>query len=620
MSRSSLDPRRSLPLCALTGLALLLPACIITGLPGDDDSSGDTEGPGDDSGSGGAQDESGEDDGVDETGADDDGTGDTADTGEENSCDPAEQSAHVYQHDGSTDGEHWSLGIHRVSGTFSVYGPLSVDPCSIIEMGDGARIHVGSGGSLQWSGAPGEPIVVTSTKASPAPGDWDHIRVSADSVGPDNVLEHVRIEYGGGSSYYGALHLQDGASLEMHDGSVRHSAGMGMVVDGDAELRGFVGNRLSDNADGALMIAPDHAGDLLEGTYAPNGVEGIHLAGTAVAHDQSWLAHDAPYVASSGFSVGTEVGSARLTVQAGAEIRMGDAADIRVGNLGGLTLEGTEEAPIVIRSAKSTGAPGDWDEIRIADPSVDAYNSFSHVRIEHGGGSYYGAVWVQSGASLSMHDSTIREAGDFGLMVDNGAELRDFSGNSLIDNDGAALSIGAGEVDDLGEGTYGPNGIDGIIVRNGTVDHDAQWLAHGVPLIADAGFAVDTDVGSAVLTLDAGVRIELGDAGDIRVLDNGGLLADGSPEQHVEITSAKGSPAAGDWDEIRFGGGSLDAANLLRYTDISYGGGSYYGMLWVQSGTSVALDHVTFTAPGGGCDIVRDGSVDAVATSFVECP
>lgn len=617
MSRSSFDPRLALAPLTLAGLALLMPACIISGLPGDDDdTTEDTDGA-DDAGSDDGADESGED-GADETGGDETGGADET-GGLENTCDEDEVEDHVYQHDGSTDGEHWPLGIHVVSGTFDVRGPLSVDPCSIIQMNDGARIRVTSGGSLQWQGAPGEPITVTSAKVSPAPGDWDHIRFSADSVGPDNVLSYVIVEYGGGS-YYGAIHLQDGASVSMSDSAVLHSGGMGMVVDGDAELRDFYGNTLTHNAEGALMIAPDHAGDLLEGTYAPNDVEGIHLAGSPVAHDQTWLAHDAPYVAGSGFSVQTEVGSAHLTVEAGAEIRMGDAADIRVGNLGGLTLAGTAEAPIAIRSAKSTGAPGDWDEIRIADPSVDAHNAFSHVLIEHGGGSYYGSVWVQSGASLSMHDSTVREAGDFGLLVDNGGELRDFTGNSMVDNDGAAMSVGAGEVDDLGAGTYGPNGIDGIIVRNGTVDHDAQWLDPSVPFIASDGFSVGTDFGSAVLTLSAGVRIELGDAGDIRVQENGGLTADGTSDDHVVITSAKGSPAAGDWDELRFGGGSLDAANLLRYTDISYGGGSYYGMLWVQSGTSVALDHVTFTDPGGGCDIVRDGTIDSVSTNFVECP
>ncbi|MEM7151817.1 MAG: right-handed parallel beta-helix repeat-containing protein [Myxococcota bacterium] len=601
-------------LSTLAALALGLSACVIPEFPDldDDDAAGTGEADTDDPAT--TTDEP-EDDGADET-AGDDGMDDAGMM--PSLCDPEQVAAQVYQHQGSTDGEHWSMGIHIVSGTFTVYGPLSADPCTVIQMNDGARLTVAGGGSLQWQGAPGERITVTSAKTSPAPGDWDHVRIQADAVGPDNVIEFVDFEYGGGS-YYGALHLQDGASLEMHDSSVRYSAGLGMVLDGAAELRDFTDNTLTDNATGALSISPDHAGDLGEGAYAPNTVEGIFLHGGSVRHDQTWLAHDAPYVANSGFGIDTSAGSAHLTVEAGAQFRMGDAADIRVGSLGGLTLAGTAADPIVIGSIKSTGEPGDWDEIRIHDDSVDDFNRFSHVILEHGGGSYYGMVWVHSGASLTMNDCTLREAADFGMLVDGGAALPGFEHNTFTANGGAALSVGANEVDSLGTGTYGPNAIDGIIVRSATVDHDARWLDLGVPLLASTGFSVGTDLGSAILTLDPGTRLHLGDAGDIRVRSNGALTTDGTAEQRVQLSSSKASPAAGDWDELRFEDGSLAAHNQLRYTDISYGGGSYYGMLWVHDGTSVSLDNVTFDAPGGGCDLLRDGTVDAVATSFVEC-
>ena len=250
---------------------------------------------------------------------------------------------------------------------------------------------------------------------------------------------------------------------------------------------------------------------------------------------------------------------------------------------------------------------------------MDDFNQFSHVILEHGGGSYYGMLWVQDGASLTMSDCTLREAGDFGMLVDGGATLHGFDNNTFTANEGAALSIGANEVDALGVGTYGPNGVDGIIVRNATVDHDARWLDPGVPLLASTGFSVGTELGSAILSIDPGTRVQLGDAGDIRVRSNGALTTDGTAEQRVQISSSKASPAAGDWDELRFEDGSLAAHNQLRYTDISFGGGSYYGMLWVHDGTSVSLDNVVFDAPGGGCDLLRDGTVNAVATNYVEC-
>jgi len=603
-------------LLPLTGLAIALPACVFPTTPGEDD---DAASEASSDATGGSADTDPTEDGGSSSSADETGL-DEESGAVETVCDDAEVAAHVYEHSGITEGEHWPLGIHRVSGSFAVHGPLSVEPCSIIQMGDDARFQVGSGGSLQWHGEVGQPITVTSDKDTPAPGDWEAIHVEADSVGPDNELRHVVIEHGGDGSY-GALHLYDGASLSMQDSVVRHSAGLGMLVVGEGELRDFTGNVLTDNADGPISIAPNHVGELGPGTYAPNGVDGIQLAASpGVSHDQTWLAHDAPYVASHGFTVETSAGSAHLTVAAGVELRMGDGADIVVTTLGGLTLAGTEDDPILIRSAKSSGAPGDWNELELHGASVDAYNDFSHVIIEHGGGGSYGSVYVRDEASLAMRDCTVRMSGNEGLWVADGGELRELVRSTLIDNVGAPISIRAPGVDSLGVGTYGPNGVDGILVRHGTVDHDARWLDHGVPYVADTGFYVATEAGSAVLVLDPGTRLHLGDGADVRVQDNGALAAEGTAEQRVVITSSKPIPAPGDWHELRFENGSIDASNVLRYTDVTHGGGGVYGMIYTQDDASVMLEHVTLEAAGGGCDLAGTGTFDTVATPFVECP
>lgn len=607
--------------------SLALPGCVI------DPGALDDAGMNDDGTSGGADDGSGDGDDGDDGDSDDgdggDGTGDggTGDTGGDdtggvvNTCDDLEVGASVYQHSGTIGGGTWGLGTHIVSSTLTIEGHVEVAPCARIEMSDGARISVRNGGSLAMLGEPGSPIVVTSAKSTPAAGDWDRIELQDSAVGPENVFTHVIVEYGGGS-YYGMIYVPGGASLSMSDSMVRGSAGFGMVVSGDGELRDFVGNTLTGNASGALSIAPNHAGDLGEGTYAPNDDEGIVLDGPGVASDQLWLAHDAPYVAPSGFTVSTGSGSAHLTVQAGAEIRMGDGADIRVQQNGGLTLAGTAEAPIAVRSAKSAGSAGDWDEIRIESDSVDSLNDFDHVIIEHGGGSYYGAVWVQNGASLAMTSCTVASSDNVGVMADAGAQLRDFTDNALTSNAAGAVEISADGVDALGVGTYGPNGVEGVMISGGKVEHDATWLDLGVPYVAEGGFSVGTATGSANLAVSAGTMILLGDGGDIRVQTNGSLTLDGTAEAPVLVDSAKSSPAPGDWDEIRFEDGSIGPNNVLRHTTIAHGGGSYYGMLWVQNGAELTLDSVTFDAPGDGCDIDRDGdgTIHATASSYVECP
>lgn len=588
-------------------LPLLPLALVLCGCPVPDDDEGTVV---DGSGTAATTDTSGTTDAADETGT----TGATP-----IECDGAEVAGTVVEHSGVTTGEHWAVGIHRVSGLLSVEGPLSVEPCSIIEMEDGASIVVAAGGSLQWSGTADAPITVTSAKSNPERGDWDHIRFRSDAVGPDNVLQYVTIEYGGGSRYYGAVNLHDGGSAQLSNCTIRESDNFGLVLSGDSELPTFEDNTIIDNASGAVQTTADRVGDFGPGTYAPNDVDGIFIDSGAVAHDQTWLAHDAPYVAPGGFWIQTDTGSAHLTVAAGAEIHMGDDTRILVQDLGGLTLDGTEQSPVRVRSAKSSGSPGDWEEIRILDTSVDEFNRISYAIIEHGGGGNYGAVRVQTDASLQMDHTTIRAAADFGMLVDNGGELRDFTDNTLTENGGAALTIGANEVDQLGPGTYDGNAIEGIVVDFDWVDHDADWLDHGVPYLASSGLYIGADAGSAVLTLTAGTELLLGDSIEVLVQANGALAAEGTAEDHVRIGSDKAVPAPGDWDELRFRSGSIDARNVLRYTDIEFGGGNAYGMLWVQAEAAVELDNVTFSEPGNGCDVRPDGAVQTAATTYIPC-
>ena len=244
-----------------------------------------------------------------------------------------EDGAEVFEHEGEIGDETWVAGVHMVTSNLTVTGLLKVEPCSVIKIAEGRTIAVRDSGAIEWIGTAELPILVTSAKPAKAPGDWNEIDIYASSAGPLNRLAYVTIEYGG-DSVFGQLWVEDGASIEMRDCTVQQSGDFGMVVEGDAELRSFGGNTLIDNAAGPLRISPNHAGDLLAGTYSPNDVEGVVLQGDGVDKDQSWLAHDAPYVAPNGFRVQTDGGSAHLTVEAGAILRVGEGSNIEVRDNG----------------------------------------------------------------------------------------------------------------------------------------------------------------------------------------------------------------------------------------------------------------------------------------------
>lgn len=566
--------------------------------------------------------------GTDSTG--DSSTGGTTDsTTEPTTTDPTttggtgaacrgEPDAPVFEHPaGEVGTETWAAGVHVLGGSIQISGLLTVEPCSVIKVPKGASITVGSGGAVHWVGTEEDPIIVTSAAPEGAPGDWVEIDIEAASTGPENVFRHVILEYGGGGAY-GTVWVQSGASIEISDTTIRHSGDVGLYAADGAELRNFVGNTLQDNAKGALKIGPNEAGMLGVGTYAPNGVEGILLLAGSVRKSQTWLTHDTPYVAESGFTIETEAGSTQLTIAPGATLKLGDGVIVTVGDNGGLTMVGTAEEPITITSSKQTGAPGDWAEIDIYASSVDEHNRFEHVIIEHGGGGKYGQVWVQEGASVAISNSEIRRGGDVGIA--NYGELRDFTGNTIVDNAAGALRIVAGAVDQLHAGTYGPNAVDGIIVLNQRVEHDATWEALGVPFLAGESFSIGTDAGAARLTLAPGVDLRLGEYAILTVDKNGALRLDGTPDNPVRITSAKAVPAPGDWVEIDINDGSIGPENVFTYAEISYGGGGSYGQLWVSEKAEITLDHVTFSHAGEGCDVSGDGSITAIESTYVPCP
>lgn len=529
-----------------------------------------------------------------------------------------EAGAPVFEHEGVIGDETWAPGVHLVTVGLTVNGLLVVEPCSVIKMPNGGTIRVEDGGAIQWAGTAELPIRVTSAKPTGAPGDWGGVEIYASSVGPSNVVQHVTFEYGG-ASIYGSLWVQSGASIEVRDSTFTRSGDFGIMVEGGAELRDFTNNTLTNNAKGAAKIAPQNAGQLLAGTYSPNEVEGIVLEGPGVDADQTWLAHDAPYVAPQAFEVGTPNGSAQLTIAAGATIKIGDGATVRVRDNAGLTMIGTASQPITFTSAKSVGAPGDWGQIEIYSSSADDLNVFDHVIVEHGGGSIYGQVWLEGGASAAIRNTTIRSGSDVGLSVEATAELREFMGNTITDNAKGALTIGANEVDQLLDGTYGPNGVEGILIDYAKVDHDALWLDHAVPYLVNAGFTVGTDAGSALLEVEAGSELRVADGMTFRVETNGGLRLSGVDGNPVIVTSAKPTPAPGDWAEIDIYDGSVGPENVFSYAEISYGGGSIYGQVWVQAGAEVTLDHVTFSGAGMGCDVDEDGTVQPISTNYVPC-
>jgi hypothetical protein len=369
-----------------------------------------------------------------------------------------------------------------------------------------------------------------------------------------------------------------------------------------------------EQVDSGLDTGADTATDTVEtgDTGAPGGDTFTHAG--SVVNGERWAT--GTHIVTQSFSVEGGI----LEIEPCSTIFMPPGSMISVSAGGAIRAIGTPQCAITFLSANGSPAAGDWGHIAFQASAESGNNIFEHVKVLHAGGASHGAIWLDTGASLSMTASSVRQSGGVGVELVNGAELRNFAGNTLTDNADAGISLGANEADQLGEGIYGPNAVEGVRLRSATVDHGATWLNLGEPWVAEEGFSVAASGGSATLTVAAGSTLELGADAVVSVYDSGALVLDGTEEARVRLTSSKSPAAPGDWLYVEIHGSALDSSHF-GYADIAYGGGSVYGQVWLDEDARLTLDHAAFTEAGGGCDVSLNprSVLEASASSYAPC-
>jgi|GEM_PF-755110 len=517
--------------------------------------------------------------------------------------------------------ETWTRATHVLEGTLYLRATLTVEACSVIKMPIGGKIVVTDNGALKLIGRADCPITLTTSKSVGSPGDWDSIEFYQTSTGPENILQHTVLEYGGDDTY-GAVWIQEGASVEISNSVFRRLRGAGIYADNNARLRDFSGNSFLDIEGVPLNVGITVASDLRPATFVDNQEQAVALRSGTVDRDTTWRNLGVPYVVDD-FSIRRSTGSATLTVEAGTTIKLRPGTIVKVLTNGALNLAGTAGAPVTFTSSKSSPAPGDWAQIEVYADSIGSNNAMTYAVIEYGGSSTYGLLWLQDGASMAVSNSTFRQSGDVGIHVAGGsARLPGFSGNTLVDNARGPISLPASVVADLGAGVYTPNGIEGIIIRGGTVSQDATWNDLGVRYLVANDFDVNRTAGTATLTVNAGATIALDQGRSIAVRSNGRLNLAGTSSDRVTITSSKASPAPGDWREIDI----YSTGNTWTYADISYGcpAASPYGQVWLGSAAALTTNNVVFANSGSatGCDVYRSSGATftPTATTATTCP
>lgn len=283
-----------------------------------------------------------------------------------------------------------------------------------------------------------------------------------------------------------------------------------------------------------------------------------------------------------------------VTVEPGVRIVMRSNSRIDVRSSGSFSAVGTQEQPIYIQGEQNVR--GFWDYI--AFQSNNPNNRLEYCIISNGGASslssFPASVVVRDNAQVGMRNSVITESARNGFIVNgNNATISAFENNSISNCDQHPIRIRFTQIEAMNESndfTSG-NGFNQIRVDGNTVD---------IPLtinpVAGSYLITSTTRLNSATTILPGVIFDMGPGSRLDIRNTGSLEINGTPTNRIII---RGDEAAkGFWDYIHYNG-SNSPNNTIRYTDISYGGGSSLSccgaLVAVSSSGSLSIQESSFS-------------------------
>ena len=385
----------------------------------------------------------------------------------------------------------WTAAIpYAVIGTITVKGTdgadgittLTIEPGVTVKFNQYQRMNIGASsgdpGALVAQGEAGNPILFTSNKATPAPGDWYFIQFNNTTDDATTVMEHCIVEYGGYSN--GSLYLYQ-ASPTIRNVTVQNSksyginsstsepiienctfaanqnydlfysgttggsvtgctinSGISLLASGTVN---FSGNTIHQNNSFPIKAYADMVGSIVSGSSIVDADADSYLevsAGT-ISRDATWTAA-IPYAVIGTITVkGTDGadGITTLTIEPGVTVKFNQYQRMNIGassgDPGALVAQGDAGNPILFTSNKATPAPGDWYYIEFYNTTDDATTVMEHCTVEYGGYSS-GSLYLYQ-ASPRIVNNTIRYSNTAGIYgAGSGTSSATIACNNLIGN------------------------------------------------------------------------------------------------------------------------------------------------------------------------------------------
>ncbi|GAB3266278.1 hypothetical protein GCM10027347_34190 [Larkinella harenae] len=313
--------------------------------------------------------------------------------------------------------------------------------------------------------------------------------------------------------------------------------------------------------------------------------------------------------------------SHELTIEPGVVIAFERDTRLDINDNGGLIIaKGTAEKKIRFIGVQKN--KGFWSGIMIYSGSNA--NVFEHIEVMHAGSrpilsSTKAAMALFGGgkAQIALKNSLFSQNDGYGLMVQEGAILREFSTNSFTKNSESGIIVDPANVVNLDAASVftGENGrnvveIKGYYLREG---NDVTWngFKDKTPYRLLGDFAIEIG-----LTLSPGVTIEASRDVVMMINSKGYLIAKGTATEKVTLTGAERTGAF--WKGLIIY--STNSRNLIENAEISNG-----GSLTIVSGKkanlalyggNLTLKNTTVSKSGGyGIFVSYTGKLNADAST-----
>jgi len=287
-----------------------------------------------------------------------------------------------------------------------------------------------------------------------------------------------------------------------------------------------------------------------------------------------------------------------LTIEPGTVIKFAPGTSMYVGysEYASVSALGTSDEPILFTSSASNPEPGDWNSIHFYSSNSSTGTKFTYCVFEYGGGNSADGMIEMDDTGLTMENCTVKLSGSDGLYLYGESKFTSFRDNEIKDCTRHNIFCGASAVGTIdASNTITPTGTFGIEC-GGVLKGNATWHKFEAPYILTEDLDVGSTSGNTEWTIDPGVTIKIGPSISLWMgySEYAKVVANGTAEQPITFTSNASSPSKGDWRQINIYG-FVSSSSIFNYCNFWYGGGSEYGLIYMDSdGNTMQISNCNF--------------------------